>query len=211
MKKYIICLIVATACVTAGMLYQRVCGGSRVRNEPRIITAKLAKTDQTGKVKTQSLLISDSREKGLPERRREGRGPTDMVSLKQQIMTKRQAEIRNLGNTGMPVAPDSNVIRVVSGAYDPNLSVRIEGKIKTQEEALPQILEWLWQDDKTKLIEAIVALRFFRASIADTEVIDRLVQIYRDTVSPRETVGFLLDKDELDSLELKLVILHAMT
>jgi len=134
--------------------------------------------------------------------------PKNLVAIAERIIKKRRLELEVLRNSPpLPASVDSNVIHVVAGVYTQELNVRIGGKIKSQEEALPQALEFLWQDDKEKLIEAVDALRPFQTALAGTEVIDRLIQLYRNTVSPKETIDFFLSKDEGDSLDLKLGII----
>ncbi len=132
----------------------------------------------------------------------------DLTPLIKYITSKRRLELETFRNrAALPASTDSNMVQVAGAVYQPVLHVRIGGKIKPQEEALPQILEYLWQDDKEKLIEAVDALRTFQTAIADTEVIDRLIQLYRSTASPKETIEFLLNKNEGENLELKLAII----
>lgn len=142
---------------------------------------------------------------GLPRVKHER---MDLVSLVNDIASKRRLELESLRNRPpLPASADSNTVHVAAGPYQSELRVRIDGKIMSQEEALPQILEYLWHDDKEKLIEAVDALRVFETSIADTVVIDRLIQLYRDTASPKETIDFFLNKNEGDNLDLKLAII----
>jgi len=196
--RHSICLIIAVICVVTSLSCQPTSEGQNKQNPPNTAATKPADDgSQPMPAKADS--------PGLPRVKHER---MDLAPLIKDITSKRHVELESLRNRPpLSASADSNMVHVSAGPYQPDLYVTIGGKIRPQEEALPQILEYLWQDDKEKLIEAVKALGTFQTSIADTVVIDRLIQLYRGTVSPEETIAFLLNKNEREHLQLKLAII----
>ncbi|MFA5192066.1 MAG: hypothetical protein WC740_15160 [Verrucomicrobiia bacterium] len=208
-NKHVVPLVFAVVCVVGLLVIQWKSRGFGIENGKVVVSKDLKLNDSLHR------LTEAEREPAVAQKGKDLRKlphvklePRNLLVLAESIMVKRRME-REILRKQPPFDPfvSSNVIRRIPGAYDPNLCVKFGGKIRTQEEALPQILEYLWQDDKEKLIEAVDALNRFGTSIAETEVIDRLIELYRSTISPKEVDYLFLSQDEGNALELKLAIL----
>jgi len=86
----------------------------------------------------------------------------------------------------------------------------LDGKLVKHEDALPTIKEYLWSEDKAKILVALRALKFFGPKLASTDTIDRMLLLYDQTESTWKTSDLTVTRDEGLNLDIKLEILFTM-